>query len=96
VFTFHNIALHHSVALTYHSIRHLRDVHSTSGSVHTNEAHKNNNDNRTTQTHIGLNKTTQKTRKPQEENSEGKDKELCSQRNLFYCERRKCNNIKIY
>jgi hypothetical protein len=27
---------------------------------------------------IGLNKTTQKTRMPKEENREGKDKELCS------------------
>jgi hypothetical protein len=34
---------------------------------HTNGAHKNNNDNNTTPIFIGLNKTTQKTRTPQEE-----------------------------
>jgi hypothetical protein len=32
---------------------------------------------------IGLNKTTQKTWTLQEENSMGKDKELCSQTNVF-------------
>jgi hypothetical protein len=43
------------------------------GNIHTNGAHKNNDN--TTQILIGLNKTTQKTRTPQEESSVRKDKE---------------------
>jgi hypothetical protein len=48
------------------------NIHSTSG------AHKHNNGNNIMPMFIGLNKTTQKTRMPKEENREGKDKELCS------------------
>jgi hypothetical protein len=48
-----------------------------------NEAHNNNNDNNTTPMFIGLHKTTQRTQTPAEENSAGKDKELCSQTNVF-------------
>jgi hypothetical protein len=51
--------------------------------MHTNGTNKNNNDNITTPMFIGLNKRTQKTWTPQEENSAGKDKELCSQTNEF-------------
>jgi hypothetical protein len=49
--------------------------------VYTNVAHKTNDN--TKPTFIGLNKTTQKTWAPQEENSMGKDNELCSQTNVF-------------
>jgi hypothetical protein len=42
-----------------------------------------NNDSNGTLMFIGRNKTTQKTRMLQEENSAGKYKELCSQTNVF-------------
>jgi hypothetical protein len=51
--------------------------------MHTSGAHKNNNDN-TMPIFIGLNKTTtKKARSPQEGNSTRKDKELCSQTDVF-------------
>jgi hypothetical protein len=45
------------------------------GNIFTNGAHKNNKDKSTTAMFTGLNKVTQKTRTPQEEVSERKDKE---------------------
>jgi uncharacterized protein YccT (UPF0319 family) len=53
--------------------------------MHTNGAHNNNNNN-TMPMFRGLNKATQKTQTPQEEKSTGKDKELCSQTDVFECE----------
>jgi hypothetical protein len=53
------------------------------GNIHTNGAHNNNNDNNSTTIFIGLHKTTKKTWMPQEEGSANKDKECCSQANLF-------------
>jgi hypothetical protein len=50
-----------------------------SGNKRTNGTHSNSNDNNTTPMFRGLNKTTQKTRTPKEENSAGMAKELCSQ-----------------
>jgi hypothetical protein len=47
----------------------------------TNGEHKNNDN--TILIFIGLNKTTQKISMLQEENSTRKDKELCSQTNIF-------------
>jgi hypothetical protein len=45
---------------------------------------------------INIYYTLQKTWMPQEENSVGKDKELCSQTNVLYCERQKCNSNEIF
>jgi hypothetical protein len=43
-------------------------------SLHTNGAHKNSKDNNATSIFIGLLKTAQKTRVPQQESSASKDK----------------------
>jgi hypothetical protein len=56
------------------------DMHATRAiawehTAHTNGTHKNNNDNISTPIFIGLNKTAQKSRTPQEENGARKDKE---------------------
>jgi hypothetical protein len=61
--------------------------------MHTNGTHKNN-DNTTMPMLIGLNKTTRNT-DAQKKNSAGKDKELCSQTNIFQREQRKFKSIKI-
>jgi hypothetical protein len=53
----------------------MSDTHATSGNIHTNGAHENSSDNNATPIFIGLRKTTQITRMPQQENSESKDKE---------------------
>jgi hypothetical protein len=52
--------------------------------IHTNGAHKLNNGINTTPILIGLYKTTQKTWTLQEKGSTSKDKECCSQANVFY------------
>jgi hypothetical protein len=59
-------------------------------------AHKNNNNNNTTPMLMGLNKTTQNSGPLKRKINAGKDKEICSQRNVFYCERRNCNSIEIF
>jgi hypothetical protein len=59
------------------------DTHSTSGNTHIKGTHKNNNDNITAPMLIVLNKTTQETRTPQEENSLGKKRKSCSQKRYF-------------
>jgi hypothetical protein len=49
-------------------------IHSANGNIQNNGAHKNNNENNTTPMFIELNKTTQKTRTPQEKIAQEKTK----------------------
>jgi hypothetical protein len=70
------LIINNNSKVTYTRLEQLR------GNLHTNGAHKNNNDN-TTLIFIGLH-TTQKTQTSQEEGSARKDKERSSQANLFY------------
>jgi hypothetical protein len=78
-----NIVIQLPVALQYHSIHSLpsykSDIQLTSGNIHTNGAHNTNNNNTTTLMFIGL----KKIQTAAEENSAGKDKELCSQTSVF-------------
>jgi hypothetical protein len=69
-------------------------VHWTRGNIHTNGAHKNN-DNNTMLMFIGLKKTAQK-QTPQEENDARKDKEFCSQKRYFNVSNENVRTLKYF
>jgi hypothetical protein len=64
--------------------------------THTNGAHKINNDNITTPMFIGLKKTTQKRRTPQQKGSKCKERAKFSSKCILMSERRNWNNIGIF